>query len=291
MTATLVRIRSWQWMLIGLLIGGLGAASVGMWGEPLLSAYGESINGRREFEEALTREEAGRPWFTEVSVHAEQISVDGQRKRTVHVVTGIYYDGRSADAAQAVWRPAFYVAEVPYEPVTSPAHLPGGGEAAERFVALPQPTVVDFLHVMNDARGARFTHAWWRSPSNARLAWLLVGVLGIGFIWPVTLNLIAYGSVRRPKEMGVELRHLSTRGSTVDGEADLAAAVEPLDDVIEDILQPDRAGAAAADAVRALATSPLEPVGAAPTSEQKSFAAGEEDYYPTEVKASKGGHR
>src|SRR4051812_21091149 len=95
MVASLIRGRSWQWLLGGVLVGTFGAVSVGMWGEPLLSAYGDSINGRREFEDALTRQEAGRPCFTEVVVHAEQIGGGDGGKRTVHVVSGMYYDGLS----------------------------------------------------------------------------------------------------------------------------------------------------------------------------------------------------
>ena len=114
MIATFVRVRSWQWLLAGILVGGLGALSVGLWGEPLLSAYGESINGKRQFEEALLRVEGGRPWFTNLAVHAEERPAPGGGTRTVHVVSGMYYDGRSGvpggagEFGRAVWRPAFY---------------------------------------------------------------------------------------------------------------------------------------------------------------------------------------
>src|SRR3954466_8566596 len=112
MIASLIRVRSWQWFVAGILIGGFGALSVGMWGEPLLSAYGDSINGRRQFEEALTRQEAGRPWFTNLVVHAEQVGGEHGEKRTVHVVSGMFYDGLSEAPGQPggggpVWRPAF----------------------------------------------------------------------------------------------------------------------------------------------------------------------------------------
>jgi hypothetical protein len=302
----LLRVRSWQWLLTGLVIGGVGALSVGMWGEPLLSGYGESINGRREFEEALTRREAGRPWFTDLVVHAEKLggdAGDGGGQRTVHVVTGMYYDGRlsTPGEAHAVWRTAFYVAEVPYRPATNLSHLPGGGgEAAKRFASLPQPTVIDFLHVMSRAQGVRFTHAWWRSRVNARVAWLLGGAVGIGVAWPITLNLIVYGSIRRPKEQRIDLRLVSTGTSDApvpDVDAERAAAMEQLDSVINDLLQSSTAGSpvppsraeppSAEPSVRALATHAFAPVAAGPASEQKAFGVAEEDFYPTEIRAPK----
>ena len=124
MIATFVRIRSWQWALIGIAIGVLGAASVGLWGEPLLSAYGDSINGKRHFEEALTRTEGGRPRFTDLQVHAEELPAPGGGKRTVHVVSGMQYRPDLAAGSQLFWRPAFYVAEVPYHPAIDLAASP-----------------------------------------------------------------------------------------------------------------------------------------------------------------------
>jgi hypothetical protein len=146
---------------------------------------------------------------------------------------------------------------------------------------------------MRDARGIRFTHAWWRSPANARVAWLIAGVLGVGIAWPLTLNLIVFGSLRRPREAGIDLSRVSTASADTPA-ADHADGMPQFDGAIDELLRPASPDAPARNvsadepAVPTLSAGPLQAAAATPTPERKAFGAAEEDFYPTEIRAAKG---
>src|SRR3954447_10096597 len=136
---TVASLRHWHWLLISVAVG-LALGSANRFTSDELTSYGNAINDQRRFEEALVRRipEAGdRPQFVNPIVH--RVRIRGESGEA-YVVAGRYCaDPSRPDSHDGMYhfRPAFFVAPVPYQPVTDA----GSGALSK----LDRPTVIDFL--------------------------------------------------------------------------------------------------------------------------------------------------
>ncbi|MDB5354748.1 MAG: hypothetical protein JWN24_1201 [Phycisphaerales bacterium] len=286
-------LRQWHWIIISLIVGAGVGYVVEQSGEDLSGRHGDVLNSQRRFEESLVKLEQGRPCFTDISVHKCMVPDRKGGTKRVCVVAGSYYNGRPQQENGKVgphWHDAFFLADIPYKPVTDLARL-GKPELANKFQAIAEPTVLDYLDALGEARNVKYTYAWWQGMGLRSC--VLFSFLIIGVVWPTAVNLMVYGSLRRPKEeKGIDLSkvkaHEEKPAAATVSEDDLARLGE-----LEAELEKNLAEAAPAPApnqnaepkpVRKLTTAPLQPAAAAPSAEQKAFAAKQNDYYPTELR-------
>ena len=254
----------WQWLLISILVGwGLGHAHRVTPDD--FSSYGNSLNSQARFEEALESRIGDIPRFKDVVV--QRCVVQGLG--TVDIISGLYCNGQPEEKDQAFhWKPAFFVAPVPY-------HSLGGSETL--FAGPEQSSVREFLK----SRSIPFTYAWWRSYPMA--TWLSASILFIGVIFPTLLTRLAYGTWIRPKEIkGISLWSAVTSGSKTSREMSSAGPSAHRDkdsgDPTPPLMEP---GVVRSEAVTALHAGPLAPISVEEAA-HTAFGAKADDYYPTE---------
>lgn len=279
-------IRQWQWMLLALLIGA-GIGLVRQWEMADLEGhFGEPINTQARFENALTRIVAGRPCFDDVRVYAASVPDRKGGTKRAYVVAGDYFNGKfeqSAGKLTAVWHPAFFIADVPYRPATNLDSL-GRPALASQFRAKTNPTVLDFLEVLSAAKQIHYTHELW--PDLGIVGWMACSFVLIGVIWPTTINLLVFGSIRRPPEpKGIDLSKVKPPAAPKPApvvEPDLSVLAQ-LEAALEGQpkSEPQTAPVSAPAPVAVLSGGPAEPRPAATPQEHAEFAAAKEDYYPT----------
>lgn len=270
-------VRRWQWIVIGVAAGAMFGAIRQNPPEDL-SRYERVITGRREFENALIAEFQGVRRFTKLTVYPGRFDDGGGAGRAVHIVAGSYFDGQVENIdgnACAVWRRACFVAERPYE-----------GVEDKRVHA----TVMAFLDTLSSG-GSRYAYAWWREPLWAIVLWATAGMVAVGLIWPTIINLLAFGSIFRPREeKGFDL-----------GKAPATAPPRPADPTSEDMEKLARLDAQmesklASDAarvpepeappaapVRQLLATKLDESASPDGADEKSFGQDKDDFYPTEL--------
>jgi len=285
------RIRRWQWILISLAVGWIMGQLQQLPREDWRSAYGQDMT-QRDFERGLQREYNGVRHFRDLVVYPDRIQLPGGVSKPIHIVAGLYFDGRPRvkdGKEQAEWRPRCFVTEVPYKalgPTTQPA--------AAAF------TVVDYLKSL---KGVGFRYAWWRDPRWAVRLWTAASLVLIGGIWPTLVNLMVYGSVWRPRESkGVDLSQVKpttaeaapqpsitekdlaeTDRLSAQLEAQLAAS--PSDPVSSTNVQNQP------PPIRDLSAAPLVPAAPETEKDQKDFGQDKDDFYPTELKTHTEKHK
>ena len=268
----LARLRPWQWrvgsLLLGLALGAVATVSK----QYAVPDYGETMNGDRDFERALLAPAPGPDpgtgprVFHDLVVHPVRIAGD-DGPRDVHVVTGRYV------SAGGVARQRCYVATIPYRPV----RRDGRAEYA---------SVRDYLDGL-ETQGVTYRYAWWNEPRWIVPTWTAGTVLGAGFLLPMLVNYLAYGTLRRPpEEKGIDLSKVRpTKSAEAPAPAfgasewggssgDDAAGVPPE--------TPAPVSPAAPPPI--LVATPLE-VAAVEPGDTHTYGAGPEDFYPTERKA------
>jgi hypothetical protein len=292
----LERIQRWQWMVLSIVIGAALAYARRSDPESLLSRLGEGVADQRWLEQELLRkvplaDGSSRPAFGRLTVYPMTVREGAQRK-TVHVVAGMYLtEGRHRPGPQlpatapasptGKLRPYFYIAPVPFQPL------------ADRQAGKPAPagaTVTDYLDDLKP-QGVTYAYAWWADARYAAAAWVGGSFLLVGVVWPTCVNLLAFGTLRRPRESrGVSLWRVKASAATRVPQPLAPPAPSPAH------AGPVRSVAPAGNDLplptqRPPATPPpalvLEPVaaGPAPHDEHKEFGAGRDDFYPTELKA------
>ena len=287
-------LQQWQWIIISLIVGAGVGYVVQRAGDDLNETYGDQLVSQQRFEEALLKIEHGRPCFTDIAVHKQFVPDRKGGRKAVYVVAGRYYNGHPRQVIGKVeidWPGAFFIADIPYKPATDIGRF-GNPQAAARFAAIAQPTVVDYLDQLGEARGVRFTYAWWREMGLK--SWLACSFLGIGVVWPIVINLMVYGSIRRPnEEKGTDLSNVKTQEATPAADSvtedDLAHLAELEAQMEKEMADSDPTLAPSPVApqrpAQILETAPLQPsADAVQTAEQKAFAAKANDYYPTELR-------
>jgi hypothetical protein len=246
-----------------------------------------SVQGHRQFEQLTVTPE----WI-------EDPRGLGGPRQFVHVVRGLYWDGRRAKGATggdtAEWRPAFFVAPVPYRPrVDLSVYGTKGPAAAARLAAVKEPTVLDFLAAAREAADVQYDYAWYRGSAYARWMWVGGCVMVFGVAIPVVINLTVYGTVWRPrrrKEEGTDLSKVSVPPAAekkpLVTDDDLAAVAE-LNGQLEDQIgagaaSGTEAGARTETAVPVLSGGPVETSTVDAPHDPKAFGVEKDDFYPTE---------
>lgn len=283
-------IRRWQLMIVGLVAGALYGyvreASASFNDE--LASYGARRIGQREFEQALARKLHGRPCLTDLVVTPHRLSGTRARTITLHVVSGLYWDGRTQvedGKVAARWEPACFVASTPYRPITSPPH---GTTAAAEF-----EDVAAYLRSSWHVDPVAFRYARWWWAVRPQVLWTVVGFVIIGGVWPTVVNLLAFGTFGRPPEAKrISLWNAAAAqqpsGRSADATPDdekLAALERKLEAALSDTPANASPSAAPRPQVRALRGAEAESAASvAADQKKKDFGADEEDFYPTELR-------
>lgn len=287
-------LRGWHWLVVGLLAGlACGAArdaAINFADE--LDGYGQRL-GQREFERAVVADLHGRRRFDRLAVYPYRLAGSSAANAVrVHVVAGLYCDGqpREENGRLALrWEPAYFVAAVPYQPVTTTATTTAAASASP----VSYPDVLAYLQSLSPkspgGRGVTFRYESWAWAARPPFLWGCGVFLFVGVVWPTVINLLAYGRLTRPPEpKGISLRDVrrpAAAAPPAEAAPDLSA-VRALDEELEAAVAsaPTPAATVSTAPVRSLATSPVEAADVAPGS-QKHFGARREDYYPTELGA------
>jgi hypothetical protein len=281
---SLPNLKGWQWVVIGLALGVVVGLLRQFANDLGVADYGETINGRIDFERALVREVPLADGSTVralsgLTVYPERLAGDGGI-RPVYVVEG-WFIGRGKTNAQSgqveakVERRCFVADAGPYR-----------SQADGRQF----PSVMAYLDSLKP-QGVGYTYAWWNDGRWTLPVWSGAGLLVVGLALPALLNLLAYGSLRAPREAEADV---DTRPARAAPSAEIAPP-EGLADEIESYnedLEGQLAGrhaAGAAAAPSAAAGAPVkqlrnEAVAAAPVEAGpgKEFGATKDDFYPTE---------
>jgi hypothetical protein len=286
-------VRQWQWVVIGLLAGGIVGgvrqyAGAGL--EDEIDRHGKLIADPHKFEVALLTKVRSQPLLKDVTVYPYWIKGGAGGKRLVHIVSGRYWDGKPvSEGGQMVakWVPACFLAQVPFEPrhVIPSAESGGKGGAAERF-----DSVLDYLALLERQEGVSFRYAWWWWAREPLFGWPAGTLFAVGVVWPALINLVTFGTILRPpEERGVSLWSVRARGHAKPVPAPARSSSL---DAIERELESHLGDASGADAVppagpfrpRAITVAPVEPAPGAPR-EAQEFRTKADDYYPTAVTA------
>ena len=328
----IARIKRRYWVLLSLAVGYLVVQVHRALPQPM-SAYGAHMTDQKTFEAALVREYQGRRLFHDLVVYP--VEVDEGGGRTVkHFVAGRYFNGRPLKVAgrwEAKWEPYCFVAGAPFVPQTDGEALDPAqrqnlavaraaarqaqqrpGRNADGEIDAPpatQPvtahaTVLDYLDRISREKGVTYTYAWWRHPRWQTAIWMAGSFLVIGLAWPTLVNVLAFGTLRRPPEdatgptwaealRGVFRRQRAAPAAPQASADD--AAVREYDAALEAQLA---AGAGATDPLAAIGpdlpppgqvppalSAAAEPVSAGDAPhEEHHYDAKQDDFYPTETK-------
>lgn len=251
-------IRRWQWIIIGLVVGtGYGLLRCGQ--DLDLSGFERIIAARGEFESALLTEQQGIRRFHSLVVYPARLA-DGT---AVQVVAGKYFDGTLETVGQerwARWRPACYIAE--------------------------PSDIASYLNSLA-SRGVTYRYAWWRNRPWAAALGAAGGVAIVGVVWPTLLNLIAFGSLRRPpEERAISLRN--TRSTQRPAERSAPPPDCAIDPRAIDLPAPASPPAPEPRPVPAiLPATPDDPLPPPPETPPVAFGQDKDDYYPTQRHASR----
>ena len=283
------RIDRWVWVALSLAVGVCLAWARSNDQGDLQTRLGRGVADQSWFEREVVRrvptaDDSFVRGFDRLTIFPSSV-VEGGRRRPIHLVAGMAFarvdDTRAGGApgSTGTLRPCFFVAPVPFTPLAS-----RGSDSARS-----DRTVMDYLDTLASS-GVSYRYAWWAESRYRAAAWAGGSFVMIGLVWPTAINLLAYGSFRRPpRERRPGLwrvkrpRALSTRRP-------FSAADWPADAPPDPITPSPTTGPAGVTgstaAPAALPLAPGEPADAGTHAQkgQKQFGASANDYYPTELK-------
>ncbi|HEX5243384.1 MAG TPA: prepilin-type N-terminal cleavage/methylation domain-containing protein [Tepidisphaeraceae bacterium] len=284
------RVYRWQWMLIGLIGGLLLGSAYRSWTHTDWTAMYNVIGDQDRFEQILLRQDKGQPLFREVTVHP--VASEKEQGRG-YVVTGRYFDGPYAETGRmlAFEAPTPYPAGSAIDRVSTAT----GKNFSQRYAALKNPTIRDYLGLIDEAGFVDVQYPWWEIPAVMLLLWSAAGFFAIGVVWPTLVNLLVFGSLFRPREEpGIDLSQVKSSGpveSKAPTDADLRKLAE-LEAQLEASLSQDAAPTATATATMPSAPAVLSTQPVAPAAEEnpddRHFALKPKDFYPTDHRESHG---
>lgn len=289
-------LKTWQWMLVALLIGlGVGLLRNRNQSEIhgiYIDGFGYFLGDQQRFEDALITEVEGQRRFHDITVYPREIEdAHGENKR-VYLVKGTYYGSPPQTVerrSQGGWQLTCFIAPVPYDPLIdfSTLEKPGSPDWSKTFRAAGlQPTVLDFLSILHSAAGVNYRYAWW--DSHPVIISTLISFILIGLVWPASINLLSFKRFTRPPEAKkLSLWKVSNRNvlhPVVDNPivSDISNSAEP------QISGPVELVSGSSDEPRdACALPPADPTRPAivPHQDSREFGLREEDFYPTERRA------
>ncbi len=227
-------VKTWQWMLAGL-IAGFAFSCVVVWSGPAFDTQPRDTIEQGEFENAvisltkfgsLPRMAASwhkdKPMLRDVTVHPP---LAGDAEHSYWVTGRSYFVGlRPVDPLKVIgpkivyeeWRPFKYAAAAPYLPgytVRENKKLVENPFRMRQLEALKQalggqktfPTVIDFLKAVSAIPEAQlhYQYAWWELP---KVRWILPPVAGfsmIGVAWPLALSVLQHFGMSKPTPVKV----------------------------------------------------------------------------------------
>jgi hypothetical protein len=290
-------IRRWHWMVVGLLAGALYGyvreSSANFYDE--LTSYGARRIGQREFEAAVTKQFHGKAGFSDLVITPHRLIATGGPAVTVHVVYGLYWDGRTQvenGRIAARWEPAYFVASAPYFPTRASATTtaPAAAPAAAQL-----DNVMAYLRSPPGGKAAPFEYSSWWWATRPLFVWTCAGFALLGGVWPTVVNLLAFGTFRRPAEAkGVPLRQSKPAPQAEpSGELD-PGALEALERALaatpSDAAPEPPPVAPPKPAIRTLRgdADAETATTVAADREKKDYGKATEDFYPTELRGKHG---
>jgi hypothetical protein len=243
-----------------------------------VQGYGMLLPDQQQFENGLVQEYNGIRLFSNPVVYPHWTTGPKGERKLVYVVTGQYWDGRQQikdGKAVAEWVPRCVITQIPYKPRIGITD--GGTTAATEF-----PSVREFLYALHRNYGVSYRYAWWAL--HPVLMWIVGCALLIGGIWPTLINLLAYGSLTRPREVKPVSLWNIRRPKAAPEKPSISfapAPTDPDDEVSPPSSEPVEAEEPGPAEVQPLAGGPLELVPDGPK-EQRAYGADQGDFYPTE---------
>jgi hypothetical protein len=291
--------RRWQWMVAGAIVGGaLGVVYGTTAGEDLL-ATAPVIGDQATFENMLLQADNGVPRFRDIVVHPYRPPDGAENRRAVFVLSGRYHEGSSDDAGRMLW----FQGTCPYK--AGPAlprvvALAKINDLGTRYAAIPDPTIRDYLSVLQQGVGLEYRYAWWEEPALRFLLWSGGGFVIVGVICPTLVYLVAFGRLSGPPSNRVDSPSATDTVSSIKPQPSSAedlTALRRLEAELEEAMAV--AGGEPPDAVPQPASptfrpepkrrftevpQPSEPVvgDSHDTPAESEFAMKPEDFYPTE---------
>jgi hypothetical protein len=266
------------WILLGLFAGGTLAYVRDRSIAGDFSQFGTPLKNPKRLQNALTETIDGSPGLKNITIYNETVRGPDGKRVAMQIVTGNYcgllpIDEPSFDArSQKLWRPIYFISEPPFQEF---------------------PTITAYLDTLH-SRGVTYRFAWWRQPRWWYTLHIAAGLLVVGIIWPIVINLLSFGTLTRPEEVAAPILPPSPpRAAPAPVSTDQLEAVTDYTDDLSAALAEDetpapaQAPAHAPAPVAALKSAPVEPTAATARRSDKEFGADKEDYYPTERHAPK----
>lgn len=277
----LAAVPRWQWIAVAFIVGAIiglvtDAADSQLYGINV-QGYGMLLPDQQQFEDGLVQEYNGIRLFSNPVVYPHRTTGPRGEHKLVYIVSGQYWDGRQQTRdgkAVAEWVPRCVITQTPYRPRIGITD--GGATAVAEF-----PSVREFLGALHRNYGVNYRYAWWAL--HPVLMWIVGCVLVIGGAWPTLINLLAYGSLTRPREVKpVSLWNVRRPKTAAKPEISYAPPPGDLDDEIAPPpSEPVEAAQTSSAEIRSLDSAPLELVPDGPK-EQRAYGADQGDFYPTE---------
>jgi hypothetical protein len=281
-------IPRWQWIVLAIAVGALvgyvtDAADSELYGIDV-QGYGVLLPDQQEFENGLVQDYNGIRLFSNPVVYPHWITDPKGHRTLVYIVSGQYWDGRQEvkdGKAVAEWVPRCIITQTPYRPRM--ALSLGSNSSVAQF-----PSVVEFLDALRHNYNVSYHYAWWAL--HPVLTWIAGCAVVIGGIWPTLINLLAYGSFTRPKDVKpVSLWKIRSPKATATAPIAPISYSPPAPQAEEEPSPPPPSSEpdeTVQPAVAPLANSPLELAPEGPK-ELRAYRAEKDDFYPTERHVSR----
>jgi hypothetical protein len=290
-------IKSWHCLFIAIVLG-LSVGAARQWaGDPSNPANipAELTGQQLRFEDAVLGQLEGNPLATNITVTPRQMRGRDGKSHLFHVVSADVSSGlaeKTSAGRRLNRRPTLFLMPVPYQPRVPLENLRGPAlpDPAAEFARASTPTVLDFLRLAQISRGTEYSYAWWEV--HPMLVWTAGSVLVIGILLPAGVNLLAFGSLRRPREEKADSLSdvVSATAPGATTRADDDAALDQMVETMEAAVEPaapipiPAEQKPVAPKPKPLSEAPVAPAPAPAKSDDQAFALKAEDFYPTELK-------
>jgi hypothetical protein len=287
----LQELKRWHWMAIGLLIGGLWAATQLFYGITVDDGDPDTLEGPFEMAVMSTKEapsfvdffENGNVYVSDLCLHpaGPDISADADRAhpKQAQWVTGTVGRRRFSRSGPPAWETKRfkYKAALPFVPSKKFDYIAGDWVPYGRFKPVAgyvkskpasYPSIKDYFDALNRKFGAssvKYRYIWWEERWAIMTMYPLAGLLLIGGVWPTVLGLmVGAGLGKKAKTDDYDLARYSGKtpspvmkpvGMTEADRLQLAAVEAELEKNLEGFTHPSAGqpvGATAAPGVRKL---------------------------------------
>jgi hypothetical protein len=282
----LAAVPRWQWIAVAIVAGAIVGWVTDLADSQLfginIQGYGMLLPDQQQFENSLIQDYKGIRLFSNPVVHPHWATDPSGKRKLVYIVSGQYWNGQEEirdGQTVAEWVPRCIITQTPYKPRIAVSDA--SNSAVAEF-----PSVVEFLDALHRNNSVSYRYAWWGL--HPVLIWVAGCALVIGGVWPTLINLLAFGSLTRPKEVKPISLWNVRRSKTP--QAPKISYVSSPPEADEQPSPPPLAPVGAEDtqqvAVVPLGNAPLELVPEGPR-EHRAYGADRDDFYPTERHAAR----